>query len=213
MKTSTFHLQCMVFFLAVGSGCASIRPVPVEPFADGRDWVLLKDLKYRIGNTQEVIVVPAGFVTDFASVPRSFWAVYSPVGQYQWAAVVHDYLYWTQQCTRDQADQLMRLAMAENRVPALTREAIFRSVQVGGEGAWNDNAAAKASGKVRFIPLKMTPDGRAPLVPIEVDDDWAKYREKLEKSGMAVPPNEATPSGNRPSYCTIVEAELRAMGL
>ncbi|QRN97599.1 DUF1353 domain-containing protein [Archangium violaceum] len=213
MKTSTFHLHCLVVFLVVGSGCASIRPVPVEPFADGHDWVVLRDVEYRIGNTREVIVVPAGFVTDFASVPRSFWAVYAPFGQYQWAAVVHDYLYWTQGCSRDQADLIMRLAMAENGVSPVTREAIFRSVQLGGEGAWKENAAAKASGQVRFVPLKKTQDGPEPLVPIEVNDNWTTYREKLRKLGVAVPPNGTTPSVTPPGYCAAVEAEVRARGL
>jgi len=48
--------------------------------------------------------VPAGFVTDFASTPRALWSVIPPTGRYQLAAVVHDFLYWDQGCTREQAD-------------------------------------------------------------------------------------------------------------
>lgn len=35
--------------------------------------------------------VPAGYVTDFASVPRVFWAIAPPLGPYAKAAVVHDW--------------------------------------------------------------------------------------------------------------------------
>ena len=38
------------------------------------------------------VKVPAGFKTDFASVPRLLWSVLPPVGLYSKAAVVHDYL-------------------------------------------------------------------------------------------------------------------------
>jgi hypothetical protein len=213
MKVSPFYLYCLVFFLVIGSGCAPIRPVPVKPFADGKDWVVLDEVRYRIGNTNDIIVVPAGFVTDFASVPRSFWAVYSPFGQYQWAAVVHDYLYWTQQCSREQADRLMRLAMDESGVTPWTREAIYRSVRLGGQSAWDDNAAAKASGVVRFVPLKETANGPQLPLPVGENDDWATYRAKLKDLGPAVPPPGQTPSVSPPGYCTAVDAEIKARKL
>lgn len=37
-------------------------------------------------------VVPKGFETDGATVPRLFWPIFPPVGQYFPAAVLHDYL-------------------------------------------------------------------------------------------------------------------------
>ena len=39
------------------------------------------------------IVVPEGFVTDFASTPKWCWMIYPPTGHYQRAALLHDYLY------------------------------------------------------------------------------------------------------------------------
>src|SRR5262245_60709692 len=44
--------------------------------------------------------VPAGFVTDFASIPRAFWSLLRPDGRYTHPAIVHDYLYWTQTAPR-----------------------------------------------------------------------------------------------------------------
>jgi Protein of unknown function (DUF1353) len=73
-----------------------IAPVPMTPFGDGQDSVLTQNLQYRVLQTNFVIVVPAGFVTDFASTPRALWSVIPPTGRYQLAAVVHDFLYWDQ---------------------------------------------------------------------------------------------------------------------
>jgi hypothetical protein len=32
-------------------------------------------MEYIIGNTQDRIVVPGGFVTDFASIPQGLWSI------------------------------------------------------------------------------------------------------------------------------------------
>ena len=77
-----------------------IAPVPMTPFGDGQDSMLTENLQYRVLQTTFVIVVPAGFVTDFASTPRALWSVIPPTGRYQLAAVVHDFLYWDQACAR-----------------------------------------------------------------------------------------------------------------
>src|ERR1700709_1690961 len=80
----------------------------LKPFADNHDWVLFADVRYRIGQSDTVIRVPRGFVTDFASIPQGFWSLnLSPNGRYSKAAIVHDFLYWTQACSRDQADNLL----------------------------------------------------------------------------------------------------------
>ena len=39
------------------------------------------------------IAVPAGTITDLASVPRILWVIFPPNGRYAKAAIVHDYLY------------------------------------------------------------------------------------------------------------------------
>ena len=59
----------------------------------GRDhYVLAAPLIYRRPSGQ-VIVVPAGFQTDLASIPCLFWRVLPrDGGTYRAAAVVHDYL-------------------------------------------------------------------------------------------------------------------------
>src|SRR5262249_35732270 len=52
---------------------------------------------------EKSIMVPRGFVTDFASVPRLFWSLLPPIGRYGYAALFHDYVYWQQTISRDSA--------------------------------------------------------------------------------------------------------------
>ena len=85
-----------------------------------RMYVLHQSLIYwsgvKAGEGTEV-VVPEGFVTDFASIPRIFWSVAPPWGWYAEAAVVHDLLYSSNglyngvQYTRRQCDQVLLTAM------------------------------------------------------------------------------------------------------
>jgi hypothetical protein len=52
----------------------------LSPLDDGRRWELLAPFEYHVGceGSGIVIVVPAGFVTDFASIPRFLWAILPP---------------------------------------------------------------------------------------------------------------------------------------
>jgi len=166
-----------------------IRPVPLTPFADGESSVLMADLRYQIGTTNFVIVVPKGFVTDFASTPRALWAVLPPFGTYQLAAVVHDFLYWDQGCTREQADDLLRVAMFESKVESAKRDVIWQAVRRFGGTAWNQNAAAKAAGQPRVIPA-----ADLDLPPLAT---WAEYRAALAAKGVRPDPTPRQP----PDYC------------
>ena len=42
--------------------------------------------------TERLIMVPRGYRTDFASIPRFLWRILPPFGPYGKAAVVHDWL-------------------------------------------------------------------------------------------------------------------------
>jgi hypothetical protein len=70
--------------------------VPVLADANQVFWILWTDMKWEIGNSGVFIVVLAGFVTDFASIPQGLWTFgLTPTGSYGRAAIIHDYLYWT----------------------------------------------------------------------------------------------------------------------
>ena len=100
--------------------------------------------------------VPTYFVTDFASVPRLFWSALPPDGQYAYAAVVHDYLYWEQDLPRDISDDILKMLMSDFRVPSVEAFAIYNGVRIGGQAAWDENAKLKALGEKRV--LRTIPD-------------------------------------------------------
>ena len=51
---------------------------------DGKYWELLEGFEYHVGTypSIEIITVPPGFITDFASVPRIFWPIIAPRGKH-----------------------------------------------------------------------------------------------------------------------------------
>lgn len=113
------------------------------------------------------VTVPAMFVTDFASIPRGFWTALRPDGDYAYAAVIHDYLYWTQPVARDVADDIFRLAMEELSVPSTTVTLIYRAVRAGGGSAWDENARLRRIGEKRVLK-------RLPENPTVRWADWKK---------------------------------------
>jgi hypothetical protein len=97
------------------------------------------------------VTVPIGFVTDLTSIPRAFWAALPPDGDYCYAAVLHDYLYWQQTSERQAADHVLKIAMRDLGVSTVTSEIIFRGVQAGGSSAWSNNARLRAHGERRVL--------------------------------------------------------------
>ncbi|HKR87006.1 MAG TPA: DUF1353 domain-containing protein [Phenylobacterium sp.] len=119
-------------------------PLAVEILDKARDGRvtarLLQQFEYWPASSGEAIAVPAGFVTDFASVPWGFWNLEPPLGDAGKAAVVHDYLYATKglggRYSRAQADGVFRDALAALGVPLWKRTLLWAAVRVGGAGGW-----------------------------------------------------------------------------
>jgi hypothetical protein len=67
-------------------------PEPVLAFRSGAGrWRVAED--FRVEVLGERLLVPAGFETDLASVPRGLWWLVAPFELGTVAPVVHDYLY------------------------------------------------------------------------------------------------------------------------
>src|SRR5438105_313770 len=60
---------------------------------DGGTFVVVEPLSYESAVLGGVLTVPAGFPTDFASIPRGLWSILPPIGKYDAGAVCHDKLY------------------------------------------------------------------------------------------------------------------------
>lgn len=123
-----------------------VRPYPTTAQHDGRNWWLEFQLIYRSNNLGQ-IVVPKDFIGDFASTPAFLWADIPPWGKWSAAAWLHDYVYWTQPCTREQADDLLMEAMQTCNVDARRRMLIYQGVRLGGQSSWDQDAIDRAAGK------------------------------------------------------------------
>jgi hypothetical protein len=99
----------------------------------------------------EAISVPTGFVTDFASVPRPFWSLLPPDGDYTYPAIVHDYMYWMQTWPREAADETLRLGMREFGIDRNIVFIIFEAVRKFGGASWKTNKKLKEQGEKRIL--------------------------------------------------------------
>lgn len=118
-------------------------PLYVECLDDGRHYRLMAEFDFASEVVEAIIRVPAGFVTDFASIPRVLWALIPPTGRWSKASVIHDVLYQYPMClpvpvTWMQANRVLLEAMTVLRVGRLTRWAIFAGVCAGGWLVWRN---------------------------------------------------------------------------
>lgn len=105
-------------------------------FIDGRKWRVESDVVFESDILKRVVTVPAGTLTDFASIPRPLWPVYPP-SRYGQPATVHDWLYTTQECSRREADEVFLEAMKCCGAPYLRRYAFYWSLRAFGWAAWS----------------------------------------------------------------------------
>jgi len=102
-----------------------------------RVWRTTRPISYSVGQLGSgwTITVPEGFETDGASIPRLLWILWPPFGgDYDQAAVLHDYLYRTAfKCMeRVVADAIFIEAMQVCGTGPWTRWPIFLGVRAGG---------------------------------------------------------------------------------
>ncbi|SNR67531.1 DUF1353 domain-containing protein [Blastococcus mobilis] len=111
--------------------------MPFEPGSltvsrvDADTWALVDELVYQ--GCRERFVVPAGYCTDFATVPRVVSWLFPRFGAYTLAAILHDWL-----CTEGirsgavtsrEADGIFRRVMRESGVPVLRRWLMWTGVR------------------------------------------------------------------------------------
>ena len=113
---------------------------------DGRRWKLARPFTYHIGSrySKDYIRVPAGFLTDFASIAKFLW--FLPYwAKYCKAPIVHDWLYEAKEImgkpiTRKRADEIFLEAMLVDWRNYRSRYALayieYYSVRIFGFLAW-----------------------------------------------------------------------------
>ena len=208
---SGFRSSLVDLLTTVGASTAGVQataaqfPVGKSPvafvraFADGANWMLQSPLVYQIGtNPAHIVIVPRGFITDFASMPQPLRALRDlmpSTDRYGVPALVHDYLYWRQDCTREQADNIMEIALKEAGVSVLERKLVREGLRQFGQASWDTNKRARDSGLVRTVG--------PPYDQIPLTGTWPEYREWLR----TVRAREATEFPVPASVCSVKERE------
>ncbi len=103
----------------------------VELQEDRKTWKVISDFLY-MDHDKGLIVVPQGFVTDFASVPR-IPVVFELVGEYgHAAATVHDYLYSTGKFSRSECDDIFFRCLRDSGISKWRAYLMWSGVRVFG---------------------------------------------------------------------------------
>ena len=79
------------------------------------------------------LVIPKGFITDFASTPRILYPIIPPIGIYNKACIIHDYLYQEKIFSRKNCDLIFLQAMKILDVPKWKRNLMFAVVRLFGK--------------------------------------------------------------------------------
>jgi hypothetical protein len=115
-------------------------------------WEVLTPFIYYVGyeGSTEVVRVPQGFLTDFASIPRLAYSVIGgPTGKYGKAAVIHDWLYQNPtdadsvavlrpEKRRRRVDQIFLEGLKVLGVSWWKRTIMYTAVRVGGGQGWKN---------------------------------------------------------------------------
>jgi len=184
--------KAIILLILLFPSCAVVKQPALQPFAGAEDWMVRMPLEYEIGDSGQVISVPNGFVTDFASVPPKLRPFFPKLGKYLQAAIVHDYLYWNQTCSRDQADKIFYHAMKESHVETIDKFLFYQAVDKFGEKAWMENSKHKAAGLIKVVPGE--------LLKVDPELTWKEYRIELKKRGV----NDADPYIDPSKKCQVI---------
>lgn len=100
---------------------------------------VIEEFEYHVGSypSHEIIKVSIGTKTDFASVPRIFWPIISPIDRHGKAAVIHDYCYQVGYDTRKECDKIFKEALRVLKVPEWKVFLMYNAVRLFGFRAWN----------------------------------------------------------------------------
>lgn len=119
-------------------------------------WKVYKTFIYQIGHkgSNNLVVVPEGFITDGASIPRFLWVfVGHPFAEYAQAAVLHDFLYSRKYFPRKECDEIFREAMGVLGVVALKIMAMYQGVRKFGWIPWNRSIRRRKKMKKKVLSI------------------------------------------------------------
>lgn len=106
-----------------------------KKFSGKIDWWEVTEDCEVIHITGQIFIIPAGYYSDFASVPRVFWSVIPPQGKSAPASIVHDYMYENQITDRLLTDFFFFRNLLQ-AVPEWQAVTMFSIVRAFGKKRW-----------------------------------------------------------------------------
>lgn len=107
---------------------------------DGEMFSVSQDFSfYRESDVETIYTVPAGFKTNFASVPRLLQIFFKKKDVYSAASVLHDYLYTAKIVSKEDADMMLKEGMLVLGSSKVSAYLFWLAVHLFGKAAW-DNA-------------------------------------------------------------------------
>jgi hypothetical protein len=110
---------------------------------DEEKWELLQPFVYQSDVAGITITVPAGYITDLASVPRFPLAYWLTGGKAKLASVPHDFLCETKLVSREMADKVFLEAAELAGVPGWRRSVMWTAVRAYGALSGKDTPEQK----------------------------------------------------------------------
>ena len=107
-------------------------------------WIIMKDAYFWSARFQALIHAPAGFITDFASIPRLARPLFTGHGKTRYPAIPHDVLYsykrtgLCEDFSRKEMDLILKDFCVAKNMTNLATEAVYRAVRIGGGFALRD---------------------------------------------------------------------------
>ena len=114
-----------------------LSPLRLEK-QDGNLWKVLEQFVAQVDAAQ--IAVPAGYVTDLASVPRLPLAYLLAGNRAPKSAVIHDWLYAIK-AGKDYADEVFLAAMKAEGINRFVAKVMYWAVRVFGDGPYERRTA------------------------------------------------------------------------
>lgn len=140
------------FLVATPNECDTTLyfPLPLrgEIFKRGKRVRLLEPFTYQDAKKGIVINIPAGFESDYNTVPRGLWNLFPP-WEYPEAAIIHDWLYkhpqgfykapdlTTVSLSRLECDNIHRRILELLGANWTTRQAMWAGIRAGGFVSWS----------------------------------------------------------------------------
>lgn len=186
---------CVVISALLLEACSSMvaykieMPTVTQINPDPAIFAVALPLKFATKDRNE-IVVPPGFITDLASIPRALWWWQAPHEGTLAPAILHDYLYWDQSCSREEADAVIYMAMLDTGMSRASALAVYQGVNDFGGLAWSKNEAARRRGETRFFTESYLSDLRGRW--FTPNKTWAQLQKEAEKAkGLRYPPKDS----------------------